>query len=1185
MIAPTDAKYTIGAGFPAPREGTYKVNNGYLRKVCVIDFIIFRERVLNMKNMMKRILCFVAALSVCCAAMPTNLLLRADEPEAGPALSSQCETLIEEEGKATTFGTAGTDLRINSRIKFDDAKDLSGVDTIECSVFVENAAALKNFVSDTQKFGLYFSSNSSREIKNRSYVDISGQIRQNGWNTVRVRKSDFTSAVNWSSVYYIYLGFTEENNVTLPAALDGKQVKYKNVCDILALPAITDEAEKPEAPEYDLVILEEGIPTKTWGAKYGFTADQIYNADSFEPAVDLSGMDRIEFDIYIQDHVFFQNAVAGQALRFTVASGATRYKNRSAYDFADQITEDGWNHIVIEKSVCAVSNQEGTTDFSAIRWMGFAFWNSADKDNPIGDTAVRVVNIGATVADYNKLPEAPDYDVVISADGIGPKTWGANYGNTGDRLHNNTAFEPAVDLSGVDKFEFDLYVEDCQAFQEAVKGKALRFTLASGDTRFKGRSAFDFVSQITEDGWNHVSVQKSVCAVPNENGNTDYAAIRWIGFSFWNDHGVENPIGNTIARIVNIGATVADYNRVPETPDYELQISKEGIKAKTWGAYYNYTGDRIFTTFDPVVDLTGVDQIEFDIYIEDLAAFQSAAAGKTLRFILASGETRHIGRSAYNFVGQIEKDGWNHIVIDKGTTAVSNENGKTDYAAIRWMGVTFWDGKGIENPIGNTVVRIANIGATIADYNRIPALPENVVAQLGSPEDGTDNRGNTVGDYFHYTMDRIYRQRISPTDFSKAAVIEFDIYVSDYEKFLAAENDPTDKQESKLSFVLSATPPNLWEAYVDGNQKDTSRVYYSSEIELAPFITHSGWNHVRVGRSDFVPYHNVDEKQPMNWSGLTAYMVYYRNSSNLYKYKNENRDLYIKVANIVNTGVVANVPKDADQASQPESNAVYISSVDGMSDENGVWNASGSQINPDYKTAGTASLQKTVNYNSKPEDTYMSYIFDGAVDLSDLKTLKYDFFIDLPQFLKNPANQIEIIIGNNRFGKNDYYSWTMGLQNLKQGWNEVALSMGDAKAVGNPDLKNIKLVMFRFTQLGLSAENFEEIVYGIDNIRYISSTGNKVLRIKRSQDESVLLDMQEDDRSMETEEDLSDEWGEKTTKRTGKTRIKKTIQRMIVPDYLTVGIVLGVEAVVLAAGVVLFIVLYRRRKKTGKAGS
>ena len=1109
----------------------------------------------------------LAALAVISTALPTIFGTKADETE--PELSSRCETVMEETGKSTTFGTAGTDLRINSRIKYDEAKDLSEVDIIECNVFVENAAALKNFVSDTQKFCLYFSSNNSRETRNRSYADLSAQIKENGWNTVRVYRSDFTDGVNWSSVRYLYLGFTEETDVTLPEALAEKQVKFKNVCDILALPAITDEAEKPDLPEYDLVISEEGIPTKTWGAKYGFTADQLYNTDPFEPALDISGMDRIEFDIYIRDSVSFRNAVEGKALRFTVASGSTRYKKRSAYDFADQITEDGWNHIVIEKSVCAVSNLEGTTDFASICWLGFAFWNSADKENPIGDTAVRIVNIGATIAEYSKLPDAPDYSLMISREGVGPKTWGSKYDYTRDRLCFDFTSAP-LDISEYDFIEFDIYIADYDAFKSAVAGKRINFNLASSDVKTQIRIRFDIEDQITKSGWNHIVLEKA--SRWQVDKDFTYKSIKWIMINFQDGGNETNPIGSTVTRVANLGLDYAEYSKLPALPKYEVLISESGSTPKRWGDKYSWALDqtRVDLTENPV-DIEDTDRIEFDIYIADYEEFKSAVAGKRINFALASSDVRTKTRIRYDIEDKITKSGWNHIVLDK-VAKWQVDSGFT-FKEIKWAMITFQDGGDEPNPMKDTVVRIANICGTFAPHRYNPALPDNVVAQLGNPADGTDSRGNTVGAYFHYTLDKIYRSKMSPVDFSRAAVVEFDIYISDYEKFLAADNDPTDKEDSKLNFTVSSTKPGLWGQY----QKPY--VYYSAGVDLQPYIKHSGWNHVVVGKGEFVTYnHGVD------WSGLTGYMIYYRHSSNFYPYKNANNDLYVKVANIVNTGVVADIPTDTKKALRPDKGMVYITSVEGVSDQYGAWNILDPVISTTYKTAGNASIQKTLDYNNGKDDTMMSYIFDGSADLSDLKTLKLDFFIDLPQYLNQPTNSVEVVLGSNRFGKTDYYAWKLDLSKMRSGWNTVSLPVANAKAVGNPDLQNIKLVMLRFTKLGLSKDNFEEIVYGIDNIRYLSSTGNTVLRINEEESGSDLFGGKDDDSFLTDDEPFTtdgeetEEATQKTVKKIGKTKVLKRIERTIEQDFLTAGIVLGIEAAALAIGFVVFILVYKKKK-------
>ena len=68
-------------------------------------------------------------------------------------------------------------------------------------------------------------------------------------------------------------------------------------------------------------------------------------------------------------------------------------------------------------------------------------------------------------------------------------------------------------------------------------------------------------------------------------------------------------------------------------------------------------------------------------------------------------------------------------------------------------------------------------------------------------------------------------------------------------------------------------------------------------------------------------------------------------------------------------------------------------------------------------------------------------------------------------FLSNPNNKVEIIFGKNRFGKDDYYSLDIDVSNMKQGWNSVSLNFKDAVKHGNPDLKSVKLIMIRFTEI------------------------------------------------------------------------------------------------------------------------
>ena len=234
---------------------------------------------------------------------------------------------------------------------------------------------------------------------------------------------------------------------------------------------------------------------------------------------------------------------------------------------------------------------------------------------------------------------------------------------------------------------------------------------------------------------------------------------------------------------------------------------------------------------------------------------------------------------------------------------------------------------------------------------------------------------------------------------------------------------------------------------------------------------------------------------------------------------------------------------------------------------------------------------KRNDYNADPTSTAMSYVFDSTIDLSDLKTLKFDFFVDYPNYLMKTTNNIEICIANSRLAKDDYYSWNMDLTNLKEGWNQVSLDLQKAKINGSPDLKEAKSIVLRFTKIDLSKENYEEILIGLDNLRYISSTGNKILKVEgwdSKLDDSVLGNEDnpyidnDQNATLENNGTIEKEIIEKIVNITGKTKINKTVERTIVTDYLTYGIILGIEAAILLAGIIVFIIVYRRKTKKRK---
>ena len=282
-----------------------------------------------MKDSKKRIICILLSLCVCLALIPCLYSAAANGEE--PELSPMCETVIELSGKDTSFGATPSDLRINTRVKFDSAKDLSNVDEIEASVYVEDPDALAAYVGDSNKFTLSFSSNSRREAQNRSYADISGQIENVGWNTVTVKRADFSDGADWNAVYYVYLGFADEN-AGYPADLANKAVKYKNVCDILLL---------PKMPDADIVIYDKAVINslgENESSLVSAAGDRF--SDTFA-AKDISKADIIAADFYFSDYAAFYVFNQQNKLKLSLLS-----KNGAAYteDIDDFIphTSPGW---------------------------------------------------------------------------------------------------------------------------------------------------------------------------------------------------------------------------------------------------------------------------------------------------------------------------------------------------------------------------------------------------------------------------------------------------------------------------------------------------------------------------------------------------------------------------------------------------------------------------------------------------------------------------------------------------------------------------------------------------------------------------------------------------------------------------------------------------------------------------
>lgn len=948
------------------------------------------------------------------------------------------------------------------------------------------------------------------------------------------------------------------------------------------------DASKSDANTlYGAVITNFGVQNKEFlsGKNY---KDFIVSANGNFDAINNS--DYIEFDLYIEDYENFKNSFLKDAdntdvsvdLQLSISNNEDlNGKTLTFTNIQKRIVYSGWNHIILPVSS---GDNNGFENAVAVKSYSLEIVGT-NKDNktPYEQKIVIIDNLCST---KYETPTASNKYEKVSDLSVNGKQW-----NMGDTFSNSSTGEynltnPA-NFSEVMFVEFDIYIQNYDAWlavmQEGdVRGITMRFSSNTTDYDRDSRST-NFLNRITHNGWNHICIPLGDFQKGITSGTLDIAQISTYRIYY----------NGTISS--GTGALNGQYVSIANLGGYAIKVSSEylgdnDVKAElnasavsgTYGNNYNLS---LSTAVNDPVDFSGASYIEFDIYIEDYEEFKESfktdANGKTvgvdLKFGIGMTNTYADSNGFYEWgsiQNKIKHSGWNHIVLDVGSRSRSKgeSNNKKTIENIQcfkmWYGGDAYKQGDFKNRIGGMIVIIANI---CSSNIKLPELPDNVLAQLGTFGSAT------LGGYFHDAEYRLFEEKLTAVDFSKGTVVEFDIYIDDYEALLAAEEASATNysglertRNSKLALYLSSTPSSLWGQY------DKPRNYFSAYVTISDKITHSGWNHVVVGRADFIAH-----KQNLDWSALTAWNVAFTAGSNVHKEVNPSPDVMVSICNIVNTGVVSDLPKDNDKLSLPDKDAAYISDAETLSDSNGTWNPSAVYISEDYKSEGKASIQLKLTYKSEADDGIIYYLFDESADMSDIKSLNFDFFIDLPQFIQAPGNKAEIVIANHRNAIDNYYKWDMNFDTLKAGWNSFALDIDNAVKSGNPNLSEAKVIMLRFTELNIDAKVFAEIVIGLDNVRYISLVGNKSLKINNDNlsDSGYIEDSDFSSNYEFVENDALVDNEPLVITSEPVTKKFKNLKKLIYQDYSTMAIILGIETFVLLVAAVIFILVYRSAKK------
>ena len=390
-------------------------------------------------------------------------------------------------------------------------------------------------------------------------------------------------------------------------------------------------------------------------------------------------------------------------------------------------------------------------------------------------------------------------------------SWGGAYGWTIDRMFIGLESPDVFDWSTADYIEFDMYIEDLVDFKAMVeKNPNLRFIIGSGgygrDSRFTNyRSVIVLDNLITKSGWNHIKVPTSkFTSYPGQNG-ADRTASKFVTMN-WHDRITEAVPSQTQGdyyKIANVCATVSGIDMVPATNENSLVDIYAGDKftipqkfAWCWDNTY-----REFSAVNAAAALAAGGRCEFDFFVPSAADFQASCANDPMRFVVHT-QQRWSHRIAFNFIDQVTKDGWNHIVIDSAADYFTSESG-VDYTQIVGFSFGFWGNSQSTNPEWNKQYRFANVCVASVptdggdDGEGSEAVVEKVLYSTGDENDRTKItyepngwtgpertfKGTNLGWENNYRIVR--RSAYGLADLSECTTLSFDLWIEDAEAYEA----------------------------------------------------------------------------------------------------------------------------------------------------------------------------------------------------------------------------------------------------------------------------------------------------------------------------------------------------------------------------------------------------------------
>ena len=605
--------------------------------------------------------------------------------------------------------------------------DISAMSHIEFDVFVSNIDDLANV-----EFSFELTSKGTadqEEIAKKFTGATSGW--QNGWNHVKWELADFTAKTGgeFNATAWNYIRWYNDSTLNVGAeklTVAIVNIAFTNGIDAPATPEEPETPETPDEPETPEITVVEGF--KELGD--AFLADfnqygnveatkENFQGDSSAPVkVALANAEMLAkwnwLWVYMLDHLKATNPDATSAyltdaypvLEKMIAGDTTAILDNANARTSIRSYIHGFLNSMKGCGEINTDFSKFSPDFSSAEEQEKLVEASKAAETPAepDDGSIKIPLDGPWDQCWPEAIEGVDTQTRIYYNKPGPHGAGGfmfRYNEGGNKAE-------AVDISGMSYLEFDIYISEVSIIADVE----FSFELTSSGTSDKEESAKKFKGKDTGwvNGWNHVKWGLDEFTAKNgEFDPTRWNFIRWyndtsLNATDWFQVGITN-IKFTPKSAADLDAEEATatehsiplwgcnttWDVAPESwvVDKENQVAGSGCITVNLKNRVDVMAPE--KHFETPINATGMDTLEFDIYLSDLAIVEYFSDTDGALELTSSGtsDSAEVAYNLRNFTKYVLADaqvGWNHVSIKiKNMEVNEGAKGPFDISAINFI--------------------------------------------------------------------------------------------------------------------------------------------------------------------------------------------------------------------------------------------------------------------------------------------------------------------------------------------------------------------------------------------------------------------------------------------------------------------------------------------------------------------